>query len=100
MREKLQIRQTPQIYVLMNLVSEQQFQESMQDPRLAAELTRMLVDDLAVAIAIVGGPEGNTDMYHQFIQRILPELLAGAEHAQGKIKSHLQGRAIFIPGVH
>lgn len=81
----------------MNLVSEEQFNTAMQSPQIAAELLTMVAEDMAVLVAIVGGPSGNSDMYRKMLNRIGMEILAGAEIAQGRIQQHLSGKSIFLP---
>lgn len=75
----------------MNFLTEQHFNTAMGNPKAAAEVVSMLVQDLSICIAILGGPQGDEATYRQLIKQCGPELLAGALEAQRRLKAHLAG---------
>lgn len=80
----------------MNFVNEQQFNAAMQSPQDAALLMKMLVDDLCVAITIMGGPGGNEETYKRLIYQMRMDLLAGAIFAKRRLDEHLGGDATAL----
>lgn len=81
----------------MNFLTEDHFNNAMQSPRIAAEVVRMLTDDLAICLAILGGPDAVEDTYQKFIAKLGDELLAGAIVAHARIEQHRKGKSIFLP---
>lgn len=80
----------------MNFVTELDFNQAMSDPREAAALIRRLKDDLCIAIAIMGGPQGTEEGYKRLIYQMRMELLAGAIVAKRRLDEHLAGDATAI----
>ena len=83
----------------MNFLTEDHFNAAMQQPAMAAEVLKMLMDDMAICIAILGGPEGTEDTYQKIIFRMRMELLTGAIVAKNRLDDHLSGRAVMHPKV-
>lgn len=82
----------------MNFVTDVDFNTAMQDGtrKEAARLMRLLVDDLCVAIAIIGGPNGDEEVYKRLIYKMRMELLAGAIVAKRRLDEHLAGDSTAI----
>ena len=83
----------------MNFLTADHFNAAMQQPAMAAEVLRMLTDDMAICIAIMGGPEGKEEAYKQIIYRLRMELLTGAIVAKNRLDDHLSGKAIMHPKI-
>jgi len=56
----------------------------------------MLVDDMGIVLAILGGPQGNEEVYKKLIFQLRMELLTGAIVAKRRLDEHLGGSKTAI----
>jgi hypothetical protein len=81
---------------IINFLTEDHFNAAMQTPKMAAEVLRMLTDDMGIVLAIMGGPNGNEDTYKQLIFKLRMELLTTAIVAKKRLDEHLSGSKTAI----
>lgn len=81
----------------MNFVPKESFNSAMQSPQIAAELVRLLTEDMGICIAIMGGPDATEDIHKELCRALNMNLLQAAQVAQKRINNHLTGKTIIIP---
>lgn len=85
----------------MHFITEEHFDTALQHPGAAADLIKMLSADLAVAMAILGGPDATPETFGRMVGRIMQDLADGSALAHIRLKAHLDGQPNqFTPVQH
>lgn len=76
----------------MNFITEDQFKTCMTGgPKPTAEIVQMLSDDLAVCLAILGGPKADQDIWDKLLKRTMQNIASSMVVASRRIKQSVEG---------